>query len=81
LRATGNANSLSAGIFDPNILKIKIWKDVLGKIWTLDHRRLAAFKLAKKCAPVDFASEQEVKAQMWKMTTRNEGTSEVISKG
>lgn len=71
----GNAKSLSEGSLDPNILKIKVWKDTAGKIWTLDHRRLASFKLAGKCVPVEWASPQEVKDQMWKMTTATGGKS------
>ena len=77
----GNAANLSAGTLDPNILKIKVWNDSTGKIWTLDHRRLAAFKIAKKCVPFEYASKQEVENQMWKMTTRNGGTSMKLKVG
>ncbi|WP_232445781.1 hypothetical protein, partial [Burkholderia ubonensis] len=58
-----------------NILKTKIWKDGTGKLWTLDHRRLAAFKLARKCMPYQMASQKEIDNQMWKMSTKNGGTS------
>ena len=53
--------------------KIKIWKDSNDKIWTLDHRRLAAFKIAKKCVPYEWASQKEIDSQMWKMTTKTGG--------
>ncbi|MDS0858032.1 hypothetical protein NUV25_09955 [Burkholderia pseudomultivorans] len=71
----GNAQALQDGTLDPNILKTKIWKDGAGKLWTLDHRRLAAFKLARKCMPYQMASKDEVDNQMWKMSTANGGTS------
>jgi RHS repeat-associated protein len=68
-----NANALSNGTLQPEILKIKIWKDNNDKIWTLDHRRLAAFKIAKKCVPYEWASQKEIDSQMWKMTTKTGG--------
>ncbi|WP_305888020.1 RHS repeat-associated core domain-containing protein, partial [Burkholderia ubonensis] len=71
----GNAQGLRDGTLDPNILKTKIWKDGTGKLWTLDHRRLAAFKLARKCMPYQMASQKEIDNQMWKMSTKNGGTS------
>ena len=64
----GNAEGLSNGTLDPGILKIRVWKDEAGKTWTLDHRRLAAFKIAKKCVPI---KEVKVSANvMDKMTTK-----------
>lgn len=71
----GNAAALKAGTLDPNILKIKVWQDSTGKMWTLDHRRLAAFKIADKCVPIQKASDKEVENQMWKMSTKNDGKS------
>lgn len=71
----GNAKALQQGTLDPSILRTKIWKDETGKLWTLDHRRLAAFKLARKCMPYQMASKDEVDQQMWKMSTRNGGKS------
>jgi RHS repeat-associated protein len=73
---TGNAAALKAGTLDPKVLTITVWKDVNGKIWTLDHRRLAAFKLAgMKEVPVQWATQSQVQQQIWKMTTNNGGTS------
>ena len=69
----GNAQALKAGTLDPEILRISVWKDEAGKIWTLDHRRLAAFKLSGlQQVPVQWADPSK---QMWKMTTKNGGTS------
>jgi RHS repeat-associated protein len=73
----GNADALKAGTLKPSDLPaIKVWKDAQGKIWTLDHRRLAAFKLAGiEEIPVEWASKSLVESQMWKMTTKTGGTS------
>ncbi|MPS66738.1 MAG: hypothetical protein DI622_09560 [Chryseobacterium sp.] len=72
----GNAEALKSGALDPEVLRMNVWKDEAGKIWTLDHRRLGAFKLSGlNEAPINWASKQEVKNQMWKMTTQNGGTS------
>lgn len=69
----GNAEALADGTLNPNVLKMKVWKDADGKIWTLDHRRLAAFKISGlQKAPVEWADPA---GQMWKMTTTNGGTS------
>ena len=71
-----NAVRLRTGKLNPEILKFRIWKDKSGKIWTLDHRRLAAFKLAKiKCAPVDVEENPSSREVARKMTTKNGGTS------
>jgi hypothetical protein len=73
-----NAESLKNGTLDPkSIPMIRVWQDVSGKVWTLDHRRLAAFRLAKKCVPINRVGRQdlgpsEVKR---KMTTENDGKS------
>jgi len=73
----GNADALKAGTLKPSDLPaIKVWKDAQGKIWTLDHRRLAAFKLGGvEEIPVEWASKSLVESQMWKMTTKTGGTS------
>ena len=77
-----NAADLKSGKLDPNILRINIWKDESGKAWTLDHRRLAAFKIAKiECTPVQEANSSMVKKQMWKMTTKTEGKSMTLKLG
>ncbi|EOL8947337.1 ParB/Srx family N-terminal domain-containing protein [Cronobacter dublinensis] len=58
---------------------IRIWKDDFGKIWTLDHRRLAAFKLAGLDeVPFKWASPSEVSKQMWKMSTKTDGKSIIL---
>jgi RHS repeat-associated protein len=69
----GNAEALRAGTLDPRLLTMSVWKDASGKVWTLDHRRLAAFRISGlKEAPVQWANPS---GQMWKLTTTNAGTS------
>ncbi|OWF85734.1 hypothetical protein B4914_16750 [Yersinia entomophaga] len=42
-----NAAALANGTLKAaDLPAIKVWRDATGKIWTLDHRRLAAFKIA-----------------------------------
>ncbi|MFL0062030.1 RHS repeat domain-containing protein, partial [Tenacibaculum maritimum] len=73
----GNAEALKNGVLKVSSLPtVKVWKDATGKIWSLDHRRLAAFKLADiKEIPVQWATKSEVASQMWKMTTKTGGES------
>ncbi|MDQ0087464.1 RHS repeat-associated protein [Paenibacillus anaericanus] len=73
----GNADALRSGTLSSSDLKtINVWRDDMGKIWTLDHRRLAAFRIADiENIPVQWASKEMVESQMWKMTTNNGGTS------
>jgi len=73
----GNADALKSGKLSPSDLKnINVWKDDAEKIWTLDHRRLAAFRIAgTEKIPVQWATKEMVESQMWKMTTKNGGAS------
>ncbi|WP_210501247.1 RHS repeat-associated core domain-containing protein, partial [Pantoea ananatis] len=75
-----NAAALKNGTLKPTDLPaIKIWQDSSGKLWTLDHRRLAAFKLSGlKEIPVQWATEKEIAGQMWKMTTKTDGKSIIL---
>jgi len=69
----GNAEALKAGTLNPKVLRMNVWQDVNGKVWTLDHRRLGAFRLSGlDKAPVKWADPG---GQMWKMTTTNGGKS------
>ncbi|WP_315973426.1 RHS repeat-associated core domain-containing protein [Vibrio rhizosphaerae] len=71
----GNAEALKSGALKAeNLTTIKVWKDTEGNIWSLDHRRLAAFKESgMNSIPVEWATADEVKAQAWKMTTKTSG--------
>ena len=69
----GNSEALANGSLNPNVLRMNVWKDASGKVWTLDHRRLAAFRLSGlQEAPIQWTNPS---GQMWKMTTTNGGTS------
>ncbi len=72
----GNAEALSNGSLNPNVLRMNVWKDTNGKIWSLDNRRLGAFRLSTLDeAPVNWATPPQVRSQMWKMTTKTGGVS------
>ena len=73
----GNAEALKNGTLQATDLpEIRIWQDVDGKLWTLDHRRLAAFRIAElDSVPFRWATDEEIAGQMWKMTTKTNGTS------
>ena len=46
-----------------------------GKLFTLDNRRLEAFRRAGVDVPVRMASPQEMADEAWKFTTHNDGAS------
>jgi hypothetical protein len=46
-----------------------------GKLFTLDNRRLEAFRRAGIDVPVRMATPQEMAEESWKFTTHNEGVS------
>ena len=75
----GNAEALKSGALNPEVLKMNVWKDATGKVWTLDHRRLGAFRLSGlQEAPIQWTNPS---GQMWKMTTTNGGTSVKLKLG
>ena len=48
----------------------------VGEIYTLDHRRLVAYRLAgRKTIPVEWANLRLVRDQRWKFTTADRGRS------
>jgi len=73
----GNAEALKNGTLSPDDFSdIRIWQDDNEQLWTLDHRRLAAYKLAGlEEVPFQWATQQEINSQMWKMTTKTDGLS------
>lgn len=73
-----NAKSFKAGTLKVEQLPaVRVWRDVQGRVWTLDHRRLAAMRLSGviKNVPVEFVDEATVKAQQFKFGTHNDGAS------
>ncbi len=74
----GNAHAIREGKLDVKKLPtIKVWRDTQGRVWTLDHRRLAAMRLSGVIdkVEVEFVTEELVKAQGFKFGTLNEGKS------
>jgi RHS repeat-associated protein len=73
------ANGLKNGSIDPlTIPPIRIFEDS-GKLWTMDHRRLAAFEYAEKEIPYIWATAKEIKKNRWKFSTENGGLSILIT--
>lgn len=71
-----NARAIRDGVLDPETFPpLRVWKDQSGKVWTLDHRRLAAFILSGRVesVSVEWASWSEVKRQSYKMSTLSQG--------
>lgn len=72
----GNARAMRDGKLDPDSMPpIGVWKDASGKIWTMDHRRLAAMILSGKVesAKVRWVTREEVLRQRYKMSTLSDG--------
>jgi hypothetical protein len=73
-----NAKAIKDGTLDISVLPtIRVWRDTEGRIWTLDHRRLAAVKLSGviEKITVEFVDEALVKAQQFKFDSHNDGKS------
>ena len=69
----GNSRALRSGELSPEMLRFRVWQDTDGKIWTLDHRRLAVFRLSGlEEAPIQWANPSR---EMWKISTENGGES------
>lgn len=62
-------------IFDVPVIRV-YGRD--GRIFTLDHRRLWAFREANRPIRAISASPEELLRELWKHTTKNEGESIVI---
>ena len=77
-----NARALKEGTLKVTDLpKLRVWRDEDGKVWTLDHRRLAAMRLsgAVDDIEVEFVAEEIVKAQQFKFSTQTDGKSIMIN--
>lgn len=59
---------------------IRVWRDTEGRVWTLDHRRLASMRLSGVVdeIQVEFVAESMVKEQAFKFSTQNEGRSILV---
>ena len=72
-----NVTKLKLGIITvDDIPTIKVFKDKSGKIWTLDNRRLAAFRKAGVSKiPIIWADDDDIQSIHKKLTTDNGGIS------
>ncbi|HDR8112482.1 TPA: hypothetical protein QCZ04_005801 [Bacillus cereus] len=74
-----NAIALKKGTLNPQSLPaIKVWQEDTPpyRIWTLDHRRLIAFKLAGiKTIDVEWATTKEIQHNAFKYSTKDGGNS------
>ncbi|MGK5086227.1 hypothetical protein WDW86_01610 [Bdellovibrionota bacterium FG-2] len=75
-----NAEALKSGGLKPEHLPpIRLWRDITGRVWTLDHRRLSAYRLAGlDDVPVEWASKDIVEYELFKMQTKNDGLSIIL---
>ena len=79
---TGNAKAIKEGTLDPAVLPpAKIWRDTTGRIWTLDHRRVAAQILSGKVENIRvvWATREEVEAQQFKFSSIDQGHSMLLT--
>jgi hypothetical protein len=80
----GNAKALRAGTLKTSDLPpLQVWKDHTGKVWSLDHRRLAAYQLADvvEYVPVVFVERAAVVNDNFKFSTFTDGKSMLIEFG
>lgn len=71
-----NAKSFKEGTLKPSDLPaLKVWRDTDGKIWSLDHRRLAAMRLSGviENVEVEFVAKPIVDADQFKYATQTDG--------
>ncbi len=71
------AHALKMGYLSVDDLSpLEVWKDKTGKIWSLDHRRLAAYILSKnvQSIPVVWVSAEKVQADAFKFDPWREGS-------
>jgi hypothetical protein len=76
-----NARALKDGtLLAKDLPPLEVWKDESGKIWSMDHRRLAAYELSGnvEIVPVKFVSEEEVISDTFKYSTLSDGKSIIM---
>jgi hypothetical protein len=69
------AEDLRSGRVSPEDVPPVRVSERLGSLYTLDNRRLEAFRRARVDVPYVLATDADVAAEVWKFTTTNEGTS------
>ncbi|MBF0362537.1 MAG: hypothetical protein HQK49_16075 [Oligoflexia bacterium] len=79
-----NAKDIKDGILDINVIpRIGVWKDTNGRIWTVDHRRLASFVLsgAVKKVPAVWIDSKTVIHDKFKYSNKAKGDKMTITSG
>ncbi len=79
-----NAKSLRKGTLRAEeFFRIRVFRDIQGRFWTLDHRRLAAMKLsgAFSVINVEVVGEEVAAKSLFKFSSRNEGQSLLVILG
>jgi hypothetical protein len=67
------ADGLRTGAVKPeDVAPIRLFERD-GKLFTLDNRRLEAFRRAGVHVPYRMATPEEIQEESWKFTTRNQG--------
>ena len=69
------AAGLRSGQINPNDMPPIRLVERDGKLFTLDNRRLEAFRRAEVEVPTRMATPQEIAEEGWKFTTKNDGVS------
>ena len=69
------AAGLRSGTIDPSDVPAIRLVEKEGQLFTLDNRRLEAFRQAGVDIPYRMATEEEAAREAWKFTTTNGGTS------
>lgn len=77
----GLADALRSGAVQPGDIPAIRLVERNGKYFTLDNRRLAAFREAGVDIPYRMATADEIAGEAWKFTTRNDGVSIRIGGG
>ncbi|MBF0359806.1 MAG: hypothetical protein HQK49_02290 [Oligoflexia bacterium] len=79
-----NAKDIKAGKLDIKVIpRIGVWKDTTGRIWTVDHRRLASFVLSGsvKKVPAVWLDSKTVIHDKFKYSNKENGNKMVITVG
>ena len=69
------ARRLQQGMIQPEHVPALRLVEKTGQLFTLDNRRLEAFRRAGVHAPYRMATPEEAASEAWKFTTRNNGIS------
>lgn len=72
------ADRLRRGLTDPDSVPPIRVVERRGLLYTLDNRRLEAFRRAGVAVPYVMATEDDARRERWKFTTTNDGESIIV---